>query len=126
MSTIGRAPSRPVSLSFTQLRKLRETHEYTFAMDAHFSRLRLRLLDPNEQVSDLVGGIAGMESWLKMDGDLSLERIRVKDEEKHVRWTDAVEVGEKQKNEDEGDEEGIWDKQARRMVAVCNCTYGMM
>ena len=88
---MGRALSRPVSLSFTQLRKLRETHEYTFAIDAQFSRLRLHLLDPDEQVSDLVGGIADMEGWLKMDGDLSLKRIRAMDDEKRVRWHDDVE-----------------------------------
>ena len=36
-----------------------------------------------------------------------------------------LKVGEKQKIDEEGEEEGSWDEQARRMVAVCNCTYGM-
>ena len=88
---MGRAPSRPVSLSFKQLRKLREAHEYPLAMDEYFSHLRLGLLDPDEQVSDLMGSIADMEGWLKMDGDLSSKRIRAMDDEKRVRWHDDVE-----------------------------------
>jgi hypothetical protein len=44
-----------------------------------------------------------MESWLEMDEDLYLKRVRAKDVTKRVRWVDEIEViCEKREREERG------------------------
>lgn len=77
-----------MSLSFAQRRKLRECHEYRYALNANYSLRSSVLVDNANPGVGLTTSIAG-DSFL--EEELSLKKqLRLRDGRKRVRWADEA------------------------------------
>lgn len=99
-------------ISFSQLRKLREAHEYTFARGASFS---LRMLDADDSGEvENVTGVAERSNetyvWRNM------KSVGLWDEKKLVRWADEIAAERDRK----GENECKWDAEAQHMMVACH------